>query len=135
MSLICEIINEKLNSFPHIFTPFSLWQNVRWKGYVPKSELNRIFKYLGPHTRALHLEGGDRLSEKNPTKPHRAKKVKRCQKGQGNGNQRLLEITDSVLGKIRSNCDNLESISFQSYKLDYFSRYLNLCLSKSIDYE
>ena len=107
--------NLKTNSISFFF--FSLWQDVRWKGYVQKSELNRTFKYLGQHTKSLHLEGGNRYSENRESK-----KIKGSKKGYCNGNQRLLDITDSLLGKIHLNCASLTSISFHTCKLDYFSR-------------
>lgn len=100
----------------------SLWQDVRWRGYVPKSQFNRIFKYLGAFTKRFHIEGGNRLFEKNVTKNQSSQNIKRREKGHGSGSQRLLDINDTVLGKIRLNCANLESLSFKSCKLDYFSR-------------
>ena len=109
---------------------FSLWEAVRWKGYAQKSELNQIFKYLGPHTRTLHIEGGDRYSGNDPninnlytrgcgkrTAISSGRKTKKP-----NRNKRIIDITDSFLSRIRLNCVNLELISFQSCKIDYFSR-------------
>jgi len=96
---------------------FSLWQDVKWKGYVPKYELSRMLQYLGQHTRTLHLEGGYRYSENRTSK-----KIKRSKRGQCSGNQRFLDITYSLLERIRLKCANLTSISFHTCKLDYFSR-------------
>ena len=101
---------------------FSLWQDVRWRGYVPKSHFNRIFKYLGAYTKRLHIEGGNRVYQHTLTKNQSSLKIKRREKGHGTGRQRQLNINDTVLGKIRLNCANLESLSFKTCKLDYFSR-------------
>ena len=39
-----------------------------------------------------------------------------------NGDSNLIEITDSLLRSIRLKCTNLDSISFDSCKIDYYSR-------------
>ena len=90
--------------------------------------MNRIFKYLGQHTRSLHLEGGGRfsyngLNESNCENIQTSRKIKRGKKRERKGTQRLLDVSDSLLGRIRLNCAYLTSISFHSCKLDYFSRY------------
>ena len=110
----------------------SLWEIVNWKGFATKSELKRIVRYIGHYTRIIYIQGGDRYasigcSQKDPFEiPEKRKRAKRPKRmtTQRKGDNRLIEITDSLLRSIRLKCTNLESISFESCKIDYYSRYI-----------
>ena len=109
---------------------FRLWKVINWKGIVPKSELKRIVRYLGHHTRVIHIQGGNwqygrRHSQYCPVDLSKSRKREQRPKGRStsrNGDSNLIEITDSMLRSIRLKCVNLESISFDSCKIDYYSR-------------
>ena len=109
-----------------------MWQTVKWKGYAPKSELKRIVRHLGKHTRYIQIEGGHRFhfGDNNENDICISGVTKQTKRSPGKriklrkGNNALIDITDSLLRSIQLNCTNLEFISFLSCKIDYFSRYV-----------
>jgi hypothetical protein len=117
----------------------SLWTRVSWKGFAPRSELKRIIRYLGSHTKALHIQGGSRFSVDN-CQPHvdaskkKRKRIdtKKNKTNQLKGNRVLIDISEPLLRSIQLNCTHLETFSLQDCKFDYFSRPFQGNLPKSL---
>ena len=109
----------------------SLWTRVSWKGFAPRSELKKIIRYLGSHTKALHIQGGSRLSVDNcqahvdaSEKKRKRIETQKNKRNQRKGNRGLIDISEPLLRSIQLNCTHLEIFSLQDCKLDYFSRYV-----------
>jgi len=114
----------------------TLWKHVKWNGCATKSELRRMVRHLGKHTKTLHIQGhlDSNLNEtkkglyrNKENRPKRKPNPKNhCQTND------IIEINDAFLRSVQLKCVKLESLTLLSCNLDFYSRPFQGNLPKNL---